>query len=213
MTTLDPAQITPARMRAFAPHCADPDGWAAALTAAGAKFMINTADRVAHFMAQTGEETGGYTVFEENLDYSAAALLRQWPNHFQTPEIADAYARQPEKIANRAYANRYGNGDEASGDGWRYRGRGPIQITFKAIYAAAAKEIGADCVANPDLLLVPANGALSTAAYWAQRGCNPMADRNDLIGITRLVNGGLGNLDHRQLMLTTWRNVVARVQS
>lgn len=195
-------------LQRFAPHC-NAVAWAPALEAACTRFAIDTPDRVAQFMAQTGEESGLYTVFEENLNYSAGALLAQWPNHFPTQAIAASYARQPAKIANRAYAGRYGNGDEASGDGWRFRGRGPIQITFQAGYVATKAQIGLDCVADPDLLLQPAPGALSAGGYWASRGCNALADAGAIIAITKAVNGGLINLDRREANLDAWRAAVA----
>ena len=200
--------ISVAQLRAFAPHC-DAEAWAPALSIACERFSVTTPKRIEQFMAQTGEETGGYVRFEENLGYSAEELFKQWPVHFPTLEFAAGYAHQPERIANRAYALRYGNGDEASGDGWRFRGRGPIQTTFRDGYQAAAKATGLDCVNDPDLLLQPDPGSMATAAYWHAAGCNELADAGDIVAITRKVNGGLINLDHREAELTAWRKAVA----
>ena len=112
-----------------------------------------TVAEAAIFYGNVANETGGFTVFTENLSYSADALLHQWPTHFPTLEIANAYAHQPVKIANRAYANRMGNGDEASGDGWKWRGRSGIQTTFHDNYLATAKYLNRmDIMDNPDLL-------------------------------------------------------------
>ena len=124
--------ITGQQFHQLFPQAQDPDGWAKAMGDVFPTYDINTPNRVAAFLAQCGHESGGWTTFEENLNYSAQGLQGIFGSHFHGD--ADQYARQPEKIANRIYCNRMGNGDEASGDGWKYRGRGPIQLTGKANY-------------------------------------------------------------------------------
>jgi putative chitinase len=188
--------ISAAQLHAFAPRC-DAAVWAPALEAACARFEIDSDLRLTHFLAQVSQESAGLTVFEENLNYSAEALAKLWPGRFAPPLNAQ-YARQPERIANRAYMGRMGNGDEASGDGWRFRGRGPIQITGRAGYVALSPVQGVDLEGSPDALLQPALGALVAAQYWAERGCNELADADDIKTITRRINGGLTGLDGRQ---------------
>lgn len=165
------------------------DRWAPVLDVAMAKFEINTARRAAAFLAQIGHESNLLTATAENLNYSAERLLQIFPAHFN-PATAAAYARRPVAIANRVYASRNGNGPEGSGDGWRYRGQCPIQLTFKNNYLAAGQGIGVDLVANPDLIQVPRIGALVSAWYWRSRSCNEMADAGDFDGVSDLINKG-----------------------
>lgn len=150
---------------------------------------LSSLDRLAAFLAQTGHESLGYSLLEEGLNYSAKALLATWPRRF-TPETAAACARKPERIANIAYANRFGNGDEASGDGWRYRGRGLVQVTFKENYIACGKAIGGDFVAAPSALALPSWAALSAGWYWTTRKLNDIVDGGDFEAATRAINGG-----------------------
>ena len=161
------------------------------------EFEINTPLRAAAFIAQTAHESAGYSAFLENLNYSAQALLKTWPNRF-TPENAAVYARQPEKIANHVYINRLGNGDEVSGDGWRYRGRGVIQTTGHINYKACGIGLGLDLIAFPELLEQPLNAFRSAGWYWKNRNCNSFADSGDFIGLTKAINGGLNGLDDRK---------------
>lgn len=170
--------------------------WIAALNAAMARSGINTPARAAAFIAQIGWESDHLTHLSENLNYSAEGLLATFPTHF-TEADAHQYQRKPIAIANRVYASRYGNGDEASGDGWRYRGRGLIQLTFKGNYQACGAALGMDLTANPDVLNLPQNAALAAAWYWQAHGCNAMADTGDFNGITRAINGGLNGLNGR----------------
>lgn len=189
--------ITEAQLLKIAPHC-DAERLAPILDQIGAKYRIDTPLRFTHWLAQMDEETGGFTAFVENLNYSAAALQRVWPKHFGLASAA-TYAGHPEAIANRAYANRMGNGDEASGDGWKYRGRGTLQITGLAEYLEAEHETGLPLVANPDQLSgVGSPGVETAAAFWTLHRCNALADANDIVGITKVVNGGLTNLATRQ---------------
>lgn len=167
--------------------------WAPALTAAMDRFGIDTNKRIAAFLAQVAHESDGFRVIVENLNYSAAALHATWPEHFSLTD-AEAYAHQPMKIANRAYANRMGNGDEASGDGWLFRGRGPLQTTGRDAYRDFGSAMGFDAVGNPSLLLQPSFGSLAAGWEWALEKLNDYADVGDTPSfekITRAINGGL----------------------
>jgi len=167
------------------------------LNDAAGKFAIDTPLRAAAFIAQTAHESAEYSRFIENLNYSAQGLLNTWPKKF-TAKLAAAYARQPDRIASYVYACRMGNGDEASGDGWRYRGRGVIQITGKDLYQACGSGLGVDLAASPELLEQPHFAFLSAAWFWGSRKLNDLADRGDLVGITRVINGGTNGLEERQ---------------
>ena len=139
------------------------------------KFGINTPLRVAHFLAQCGHESGGFRVTQENLNYSAKGLMGIFKKYFPTEAIANQYARQPQKIANKVYANRMANGSEASGDGYKFRGRGYIQFTGRDNYTQFGKAIGEDIVNNPDS--VSTKYALASAAwFWSKNGLNKLAD-------------------------------------
>lgn len=152
------------------------------------KWEINTPLRVAHFMAQIDHESGLKPI-SENLNYSAEGLLKTFNKYF-TSSQAKIYARQPEKIANRVYGNRMGNGDEASGDGWKYRGRGFLQITGKNNYIKLREDTGVDYVNNPDLLLTEADSMISACWYWKTNNINRFADKDDLDGVSDLINLG-----------------------
>jgi putative chitinase len=165
-----------------------------------AKFQINTPLRLAHFLAQCGHESGGFRVTQENLNYSAKGLMGIFKKYFPTEAIANAYQRNPQKIANKVYANRMSNGDEASGDGFKFRGRGYIQLTGRANYTAFGKSIGEDIASNPDV--VSGKYALLSAAwFWSNNGLNKLADggATDAIvtTITKRVNGGTIGLADR----------------
>jgi putative chitinase len=163
-------------------------------------YDITTPKRVAGFLSQIGHESGGLAMLEENLNYKAETLMRVWPKRFPTLEFAQQYARNPQKIANSVYANRMGNGDEASGEGWKYRGRGLKQLTGKDNYRAFSKAIGTDFVASPDLLLEPVNAALSAGWFWSANNLNALADNGDVPGMTKRINGGTIGLEQRQAL-------------
>jgi putative chitinase len=171
--------------------------WADALNSAMDRFDIATPERQAGFLSQVGHESCLLTALSENLNYSATALLRVFPRHFDQ-DSAQAYQRNPEKIANRAYANRMGNGDEASGDGYRFRGRGLIQITGRANYQACGTALGQPLIDTPEMLEKPECAALSAAWFWASNGLNAIADRKDVAAMTQRVNGGTLGLDDRE---------------
>jgi putative chitinase len=185
--------------------------FADALNNAMREFSINTPLRQCAFIAQTAHESMGYTAFLENLNYSANALIATWPLRF-TKEIAASYARQPQKIANRAYANRIGNGDEASGDGWKYRGRGIIQITGKDNYKACGKVLNLDLVSSPELLEQTLNAFRSGTWFWNSRNLNPLADRDDFTAITKAINGGLNGLADRLKYYARAKSVIGVVK-
>ncbi|TAN57611.1 MAG: glycoside hydrolase family 19 protein [Magnetospirillum sp.] len=172
-------------------RCATP------LAEACAEWGIDTPLRLAAFLAQIAHESGQFRSLAENLNYSAEALLRVFPRHFDAGRAA-AYARQPERIAARVYANRMGNGDEASGDGWRYCGRGLIQVTGKTNYAACGAALGLDLIAQPELLEHPGPAARSAGWFWHRNALNRPADARDIETITRRTNGGLTGLEDRK---------------
>lgn len=163
--------------------------WAPHLQRSMTRFGITTKLRAAFFLGQLGHESGGLSRIEENLNYSAARLLEVFDGYFNR-ENAAAYARQPQKIANRVYANRLGNGNEASGDGWTFRGRSPMQLTFRGNYAAIGELIGLPLVEQPQLAIELDVGADIAAAYWRSNGLNTLADANDVLGVSRKINLG-----------------------
>ncbi len=160
-------------------------------------FGHNTLYRQAAFLAQTGHESANFTAVKENLNYSQQALRRVFGKYFPTDELAAQYARQPEKIANRVYANRMGNGNEASGDGWKYRGRGLIQLTGKNNYVACGADLNRDLVSDPTWLETAAGAVDSALWYWNKNSLNTYADAEDIRGMTKRINGGYHGLDDR----------------
>jgi putative chitinase len=173
------------------------DNWYNALSEICPEYDINTPKRLAAFVAQCAHESGNFRFLKENLNYRAASLTKTWPRHFPTMEIALQYERQPEKIANRAYANRMGNGDEASGDGWRYLGRGLIQLTGKNNYTFFAESLEMD-VADAAEYLQTFEGAVQSACFfWDQNKLNQWADSGDILTLTKRINGGTIGLEDR----------------
>ncbi len=171
--------------------------WVDALNETFARFDISTSLRQAAFIGQCGHECGHFKVLEENLNYRAETLMKLWPKRFPTREIADQYARNPKKIANMVYANRMGNRDEASGDGYRFRGRGCIQLTGHANYFHAGKGLDVDFVKEPDLVATPKFAALTAGWFWSTHKCNEFANKSDWVGLTKKINGGTIGLDDR----------------
>lgn len=173
------------------------------------KYNIDTPNRKRAFLAQVGHESGQLSAVSENLNYSASALRRVFGKYFPDDIAANEYARKPEMIANKVYANRMGNGDEASGDGWKYRGRGLIQITGKNNYEdlnvdMLGRNPGINLLQNPDLLATPEYAALSAAWFWKKSGLNELADKlggsddhEVFKHITRRINGGYNGLADR----------------
>jgi putative chitinase len=163
------------------------------------KWGVDTSAAIAAFLAQAAEESNELLTLEENLNYRAEALAQLWPSHF-TAEDAQAYAHKPEEIANRAYANRMGNGDEASGDGWLYRGRGIFQLTGNDEYAAYSDaQYGDDrVVSNPELLKSAEDACHSAGWFWSTNGLSALAARGQFELITKKINGGLNGLAQRK---------------
>lgn len=160
---------------------------------------INTKERVCMFLAQCGHESAEFTIYNENLNYSANGLRSVFGKYFPTDDLANQYARKPEKIANKVYANRIGNGPESSGDGWKYRGRGMIMTTGRANYTEFSKYSGIDAVNNPDLLSTDISVAIKSAIwFWNKNNLNKYCDNNDFIGLTKRINGGLNGLEDRK---------------
>ncbi|HXB21977.1 MAG TPA: hypothetical protein VNV88_11375 [Candidatus Solibacter sp.] len=162
------------------------------------KYGITSVNRVAGFLSQCGHESNDFTSLRENLNYSAEGLRKTFPNRFPTVESAQPYNRSPEKIGNKIYADRMGNGPEASGDGYKYRGRGAIQLTGFNNYKAFADSIGKsvdDTVAYCETL----EGAIESACwFWQKNGLNALADAQDVVGMTKRINGGTLGLDDRK---------------
>ncbi len=171
--------------------------WVPALNEAFTRWGIVTPQQQAAFIGQCGHECGNFKVLEENLNYRAETLMRLWPKRFPTREIADQYARNPKKIANMVYANRMGNRDEASGDGWRFRGRGCIQLTGSTNYFHAGKALGIDLWADPDLVATPQYAALTAGWFWNTHKLNALADVSNWVALTKKINGGTIGLDDR----------------
>ena len=181
------------------PRCADPDGWVDAMNEVFPKYEIDTPKRIAAFIAQCGHESGGWRVFSENLNYSAKALDAVFGKYFvRAGRDAEEYHRQPEKIANVVYADRMGNGDTDSGDGWRYRGRGPIQLTGKNNYTRFSEDMDVEAVDNPDMVSEDKEVALMSAIwYWNTNNLNKYADSGDIKTLTKRINGGYIGLEDR----------------
>lgn len=164
------------------------------------KFQINTPLRLCHFLAQCAHESGNFKAVTENLNYGPVSLLKVFKKYFPTEPKASEYARKPEKIANLVYGNRMGNGPESSGDGWKYRGRGYIQLTGKVNYQSFDKVVDENVTENPDLVATK-YPLLSAAWFWNSRTLNTLADKGatdvDVTAITKKVNGGTHGLEDR----------------
>lgn len=207
--------------------------WVDGVRAAGVQYQINTPQRIAAFLSQVAHESASFTALQENLNYRAVTMAAVWPTRFAVRDpdpkdprrliprkgpdgrnIPNAFAlaieRQPEMIANAVYGGRMGNGPIESGEGWLYRGRGLKQLTGKDNYTRCGRALSLDLVANPDLLLQPGPAALSAAWFWGTNGCNAFADRGDIDGLTRRINGGLIGIDDRR---KRYNNVMAAMRT
>jgi putative chitinase len=173
------------------------DQWFNALSEILPEYEINTPQRVASFVAQCAHESGGFRALKENLNYKAESLVKVFPKYFKTLDEARHYEKQPEKIANRIYGSRMGNGDEASGDGFRYCGRGLIQLTGKDNYSwfAASLEIPVEEV--PEYLQTFEGAVQSACWFWETNNLNQWADKGDILTMTKRINGGTIGLDDR----------------
>ena len=174
--------------------------WHEALDQCLPDYDINTPQRVAAFIAQCAHESGNFRILKENLNYRASSLRRVFPKYFSTNELAQLYASMPNKqeaIANRVYANRMGNGDESSGDGWRYCGRGLIQLTGKNNYQAFADSIETPVEDIPQYLATFEGAVQSACWFWETNNLNQWADKGDIVTLTRRINGGTNGLEDR----------------
>jgi len=173
------------------------DQWYAALEQLLDDYEINTPQRVAAFVAQCAHESGNFVFIKENLNYKAASLMKTFGKYFPTADIAAQYANKPERIANRVYANRMGNGDEASGDGWRYCGRGLIQLTGRDNYTFFAGSMDIPVEEAAEYLATFEGAAQSACWFWETNNLNRYADAGDIKGLTRAINGGYIGLEDR----------------
>jgi putative chitinase len=209
--------ISEALLRSSLPRCGKPAMWADALAPALTKYEINSPARVASFLAQAGHESLQFNKLVEGLNYTKAArLVEVWPKRFPTEASAAPYVGNERALANFVYANRLGNGNANSGDGFRFRGRGLIQVTGRSNYREVGNALGLDLETDPDLLLEPANAAMSAAYFWSSRGLNALADDQtgdddleDFKEITRRVNGALVGLDDRLALLNSIQATLA----
>jgi putative chitinase len=190
-------KLTASQLKQMVPGITHVDHWIEAFDQLLPDYEINTPKRVAAFIAQCAHESGGFRFLKENLNYKAESLMKTFPKYFSDKDTANAYAKQPVKIANRVYANRMGNGDEASGDGYKYCGRGLIQLTGKSNYSwfAASLEISPD---EASAYLETFEGAAQSACwFWESNNLNTEADAGDIKKMTKKINGGYIGLDDR----------------
>ena len=190
-------KLTVSQLKQMVPGITHVDHWIEAFDQLLPDYEINTPKRVAAFIAQCAHESGGFRFLKENLNYKAESLMKTFPKYFSDRDTANAYAKQPVKIANRVYANRMGNGDEASGDGYKYCGRGLIQLTGKSNYSwfAASLEISPD---EASAYLETFEGAAQSACwFWESNNLNTEADAGDIKKMTKKINGGYIGLDDR----------------
>jgi len=191
------------------------DGWVEPLNAAMAEWEIGSPQRQAAFLGQVLHESGELQHLVENLSYSATRLRQVWPTRFPDDETAAQYANNPQKLASKVYASRMGNGDESSGDGWKYRGRGLFQLTGRQNYMHCAEALHLDVLNDPDLLAQPLGAARSAAWFWNSRKLNELSDEKpgfdpdaEFVKITKLINGGTIGLQARQASWVLCRRVL-----
>jgi putative chitinase len=191
-------QITAGIIKAIFPKYKHPEDLAEVLTEQFEKYEINTVNRAAGFLAQCGHESAGFTILKENLNYSAEGLNKIFKKYFPTLASAQPYHRQPEKIANKVYGGRMGNGPESSGDGYKFCGRGAIQLTGRDNYTKFAQSVGLtveEAVADLETL----DGAIESACwFWKTNGLNAICDSDDIVKMTKRINGGTIGLEDRK---------------
>jgi putative chitinase len=187
-------------LRQILPACKDPDLWASELDAAAKVFYFDTTQRLAAFIAQTAHESASYNVLQENLNYSKEGLRKVFPKYFPDDATASRYARQPKWIASRVYGNRMGNGGEQTQEGWKFRGRGLIQVTGKNNYRLCSDFLFGDdrLLEDPDILLEPEYAMASAGWFWETNKLNDVVDSGNFVQLTKRINGGTNGLAHRQ---------------
>jgi putative chitinase len=199
--------LTLKQFKEFAPHTKYAENWHDALfgkqTELGGHSLledydINTPKRIAYFMAQCHHESGGFVFVSENLNYKASGLVKVFPKYFDE-STARAYEKQPQKIANRVYANRMGNGDEASGEGFKYAGKGIIQLTGKDNYTRFAQSLEISVEDAAEYMKTFEGAAQSACWFWETNNLNKFADAGDLKTMTRVINGGYKGMEDREL--------------
>lgn len=171
--------------------------WLEPLNKTFEKYEINTPTRQAAFIGQCGHESANFKTLEENLNYSAKGLMATWPSRFPTIEIATQFERNPEKIANKVYGGRADLGNTEDGDGWRFHGRGLIQLTGRSNYTVCGLALDKPFAELPELVLEPENAVLSAGWFWNKRGLNVLADAEDWTTMTKRINGGTIGLQDR----------------
>jgi putative chitinase len=181
------------------PHNKEIDLWYNALYQYLPPFNITTPARVAGFVAQCAHESADFTILQENLNYGAKGLRGLFGKYFPNDDIAKQYERKPELIANKIYSGRMGNGPEASGDGWKFRGRGIVQITGRANYTQCSRDLFQDdeLAQNPDLLRTPEYAVLSACWFWHKNLLNQYCDSGDIVTLTKKINGGTIGIEDR----------------
>ena len=171
--------------------------WLEPLNKTFEKYEINTPLRQAAFIGQCGHESNSFRTLEENLNYSAKGLMTTWPSRFSDIDTAERYKHQPEKIANKVYGGRADLGNKEDGDGWRFHGRGLIQLTGRTNYTVCGLALGKPFAEHPELVLDPEHAALSAGWFWNKRGLNSVADNESWELLTKRINGGLNGLQDR----------------
>ena len=190
-------QLTVSQLKEMVPGILFADHWVKALNQLLPDYEINTPKRVAAFVAQCAHESGGFRFLSENLNYKAESLMKVFPKYFQDMGTAKSYEKQPAKIANKIYGNRMGNGDEASGDGFKYRGRGLIQLTGKTNYEWFAASIEVNPEEASAYLETFEGAAQSACWFWESNNLNQYADKDDILTMTKRINGGTIGLEDR----------------
>jgi putative chitinase len=190
-------KLTVSQLKQMVPGITHADHWIEAFDQLLPDYEINTPKRVAAFIAQCAHESGNFRFLKENLNYKAESLMKTFPKYFSDRDTANAYAKQPVKIANRVYANRMGNGDEASGDGYRYCGRGLIQLTGKTNYDWFAASLEISSTEASEYLETFEGAAQSACWFWESNNLNVEADAGDIKKMTKKINGGYIGLDDR----------------
>lgn len=188
------------------------DEWFKVINTTLPSYSINSVSRVAAWLAQMAHESGDFRLLTENLNYSTRGLRATFPKYFPTDALAEQYARQPEKIANRVYGGRMGNGVESTGDGWKFRGRGLIQITGKSNYTQCSLTLYGDqeiLLKNPEILIEYDGAVRSACWFWNSRSLNTFADQRDITTISRRINGGDHGLADRTQRFNRYLSILA----